>query len=150
MSFRRMLAAILLLPAVALAQDGQIARPQSQLRVPPWTVGSTIRTKSTTAGLTEGKLVAFEQSALTLAVRGEHVRVQLTNVDSAWVRRRFIGRSALVGGVVSAVALSLLACQPSCRESGLVFPAVLLLPLPGVAVGAITGTRIVKWELRFP
>lgn len=150
MNHWRVIVAILFVPSTALAQEAErpVARVSSAIFGVP--VGATVRVSTLRRGRAEGEFLALDAAAVTLAVRGTSLRVPLAELDTLWTRHRSTGRGILLGAVVSAVALSILACQPSCDESGVLYPGLFITPLPGIVVGAVVGSRSIRWKRRYP
>lgn len=151
MTSRVIIAAIsLCLPLTALAQDVRPTLPPTSVPIFNVPVGATIRVATTPGAHIEGVLISAEDSVLTFALNDVQRRIPYAEVDTLWIQRGSTMSGAVMGGLLSALALSMLLCRPSCDESGVLFPGIMITPLPGLAVGALIGSLAKRWERRFP
>jgi hypothetical protein len=100
----------------------------------------------------EGTVLHVTDTSLALSAvrpdRGSY-SVRLADVDSLWERRSAAGAGALVGLIAGGLGAALVACQPSCDESG-VIPGALVVGLLGLGVGAMLGSASRSWHRLFP
>lgn len=143
-------AAILLLPNAAPAQEPRPVFTAPSASTLGARVGATVRVTTLRSSRLEGQLAAIDDTSLTLVAGGSQLRLIHAEIDTLWVRRGSAVRGALIGGLISAAALSIAACRSGCAESGVVFPGLLITPLPGILVGAFIGTRVGRWDRRHP
>ena len=154
---------MLFLPSGVVAQPGERGPTRVANALSGVKLGTTLRISSHTGStpesvdykrfLSTGKLLQSDSTAVRLSladVRAPALRVPSSAIDTLWVRRRLTGRGVVIGGLMSAVALSILACQPSCVESGVIFPGLLITPIPGALVGGIVGHNVWRWDRRMP
>ncbi len=104
MDHRRVLAVILCLPSVALAQEAERLPLRLASAVSTIPIATTVRAATVRGGRTEGALLGFDRTAVTLEVRGTPQRLPLAEVDTLWIRHRSAGRGLLIGGL-SALSL---------------------------------------------
>ena len=101
--------------------------------------GQTIRVSTRDQGRTE---VRFGSRDLAV-----------TSIDSLWVRGRSTVTGAIVGGLaLGAVAAAIVsgACEPGADCSGVEVPAAAAVGLVGGAlVGALIGSTMPRWKLRY-
>lgn len=111
---------------------------------------ATIRAMTLGGVSVEGRLVTTDDSTLTLTAGTTQSRLRLAELDTVWVQRRSAGRGALWGGIASTLLISMAACQGGCSESGVLFPGLLITPLPGLLIGSFVGAHVKRWERRYP
>src|SRR5688500_3478954 len=138
-------AVVLFFPALASAQEAERAPTQAATVMWNVRVGATVGTATLESGRAEGTLVAAD-SGLMLGHGDLRQRLPLARIDSLWVRKGRMGTGMAIGGLVSTVALGVLACSSSC--AGVLWPGLAILPLPGVLVGGLAGRRMTHWEQR--
>ncbi len=150
-TYRRLFAACLLLPIGLHGQQATrgpvpVASALSSIKV-----GTTVRIANLSGAPTIGKMVRLDTSAIWIELeRAPMAKVPFAAIDSLWTQQRYTGHGILIGALTSTVLLSVWACQPSCAESGVVWPGLVITPIPGILVGAIVGHNIKRWTRRFP
>lgn len=153
MNLRRATVVLLFLPSAMLAQ--QVARGPTRIpsALSGVNLGTTIRASSRSGNHSVGKLIRVDSTAVWLELEYELapvLMIRLPTIDTLWVQQRSTGRGIAIGGLVSAAALSVWACQPSCAESGVLWPGLVISPIPGIIIGAIVGHNILRWSRLFP
>ncbi len=106
----------------------------------------------------EGKLRERTRFGLVLTDDGSETTVETGSVEGLWVRDRFTGQGALLGGVLGLAAgaglgsaISHAGCDTGdCQELEAVVIGGLVVGAVGALVGGLTGTLITRWDQVYP
>jgi hypothetical protein len=123
--------------------------------------GDSVRLEAAGLGRVEGRFIASNGTAVTLASHAGSLKIPLGDLERLWVRGRATQRGALIGsiagvvvGIAGGLAISGVACNPvdggDCTALEVAAVTGLLGGAGGAVVGAGVGFAVPVWRLRFP
>lgn len=144
------LGAGLLLAPDAMAQSSPLVTP-----------GERVRLETSDARRLEGTVEDARMDGITLIRDGERLEVAIAGLRRAWVRERSTRTGAVIGGVVglaAGITYGLLITQPesspcdadNCTRAGVTAASGAIGAVLGAGTGALIGSLIPRWRLRFP
>lgn len=115
--------------------------------------GQMIRVKTVQAGRVEARLLTLDGNTLRVQ-RENSPDIPVANIDSLWVQGHATGTGAIVGGLAGGLVFGVLiagACAHGADCSGVEVPAMTAGGVVvGALVGALLGSGVPRWKLRYP
>ncbi len=145
--------AVLLVLAVSFPGDllGQEPRASVFGTLKP---GQIVRVRPRTGDRIESRVLSIQGDSLVLSSEGSSVVLGTPVIDSLWVKGQATATGAIVGtslAAVGSVVVSAAVCKSiredfPCGESGKAIAASIA---GGAALGAVIGSVVPKWRLRY-
>jgi hypothetical protein len=146
--------AVSVLPVVSdLCAQGSIETAFGALKP-----GQRVRLRAQGGDRTESRVLSVRTESPALWLEGASSPYDGATIDSLWVRGRATGSGAIVGALAigpasfaaAAALCSGLSEGGGCHEWGAVTAFSLAGAAGGALIGALIGTGIPKWRLRYP
>jgi hypothetical protein len=143
--------------ACVLLSTAPAARAQNPLVTP----GERVRLETIHAGRLEGVAVSATDRSVLLNQDGDQLEIASAEIERVWIRGRATRNGAVIGGLVGAAAgvtYGLLITRPesspcdadNCTRAGVTAASGALGLAAGAGIGALIGSLIPRWKLRFP
>lgn len=128
---------------------------------PLLTPGDRVRLQTVSAGLLEGVAAAASDQSVLLDRNGDRLEIARADIQKVWVRGRATKKGAIIGGIVglaAGVTYGLLITRPesspcdadNCTRAGVTAVSGAIGLAAGAGIGALIGSVIPRWRLRFP